>query len=613
MGESEMPKRHAVRRSQRSVVGRIEEIVLASSGADAFELVFTLVAARLGGAAGRERRAILAGLRKAEARWPGLQASRALDVPDSTLATVGALLDRLGLEERGDAEALDAVFEQLVTRVGKGEKGQFFTPRHVVSWIARALSLEDGERVVDPACGSGAFLVHARAQAKVETWGYDVDARAVRVARLIAAASGDDPARIIRADSLARSEGADAGGADVIMTNPPFAGDVSYPGYELARRGRRAERDTLFVERCIELLRPGGRLAVVLPHNKVAARGSRDLRRWLVERARVYAVVSLPRETFLPHTSQKAVVVFARRREDGPRADAPSRADERIFFAVSERAGKDAGGEALYRAGTDGSSWKSVDHDLDALGAALGAFLLAEGFARKPERQAGSARKGSHRTSHDGDGLHVVRRIVDLGEGITLAPERQRATSLAPGEGVALSSLAVEKAERIDGPDMNDAVVFDTTHARGGVLDVRAALRAKEPPSSAKKRVRAGDLLVSRLRPYLRQIAFVHPDLVAECEGRPLACSTEFYVLSPPAPGGSLAFLLPWLLADETQAILAAAQEGGHHPRVPRETLLALRVPASRVRARAAVSSRVEGAIAALSKAQRGLAQLIEE
>ncbi len=161
--------------------------------------------------------------------------------------------------------------------------------------------------------------------------------------------------------------------------------------------------------------------------------------------------------------------------------------------------------------------------------------------------------------------------------------------------------------------DLRRAVVFDTTHARDGILDVRAAQRATEPPSSAKKRVRAGDLLVSRLRPYLRQIAFVHRAIAAECRGFTLACSTEFYVLSPRAPGESLAFLLPWLLSDEIQAVLAAAQEGGHHPRVPRETLLSLRVPTARTRARAAASARIENGIADLLTARKGLSRLIEE
>ncbi|MGO8991888.1 MAG: class I SAM-dependent DNA methyltransferase [Polyangiaceae bacterium] len=601
-----MPKRHSVRGSQRSVVARIEEIVLASSGADAFELVFSLIAARLGGAKLEKggRAAIAKGLGVAARRWPGLDASASLDVPDDVLAAVGALLGRAALD--GDAEGLDAVFEQLVTRVGKGDKGQFFTPRHVVDWIVRSLSLARGEKVIDPACGSGGFLVHARAQARVQTWGVDVDGRAVRVARLIAAASGDDPRRIARADSLQREGGQKDGDADVVVTNPPFAGDVAYEGYTLAKLGRRAERDALFVERCIELLRPGGRLAIVLPHNKVAAHAWSGLRRWLVEHARVFAVVSLPRETFLPHTSQKAVVVLAKRREGN--GSSPSRSTvggERVFFAVSERAGKDAAGEPIFRMGARVQGWRAMDHDLDAITAPLATFLRAEGFA--------AARSPSGRSTTRGTSAFVVRTIAELGDATTLAPERHRATGLASRGGITLSSLVSERADRVVGRALDDAIVFDTTHARDGVLDVGAALRATAPPSSAKKLVRSGDLLVSRLRPYLRQIAFVHPGLSAECRGRTMACSTEFYVLSSKLEEESVAFLLPWLLSEDTQAILAAAQEGGHHPRVPRETLLALRVPRSRVRARGDVSARVERGIADLLTARRGLTRLIEE
>jgi type I restriction enzyme M protein len=387
-----MAKRHVVGTSQRSVVARIEEIVLASSGADAFELVFSLALARLAGGRG-SRAAIARGLKDAAKRWPMVEAARDLEGPggsggadhgplgvsDDVLARVESLLDRAALA--GDAEALDAVFEQLVTRVGKGEKGQFFTPRHVVDWIVSAAAPKRGERVLDPACGSGAFLAHARGRADVEAWGYDVDQRAVRVARLLAIASGGDPARIVRGDSLARGPETSRE-VDVITTNPPFAGDAAYEGFHLTSLGRRAERDALFVERCIELLRPGGRLAIVLPHNKVAARAWSVLRRWLVERAHVLAVVSLPRETFLPHTSQMAAVVFAKKRARAVRfEDAPP--GERTFFAVSERAGKDAAGEPVFRRGVakGEGTWRELDHDLDAIGGALAEHLEREGFA----------------------------------------------------------------------------------------------------------------------------------------------------------------------------------------------------------------------------------------
>src|SRR4051812_37522477 len=108
-----MAKRHGVLGSQRSLVARIEEIVLASSGADAFELVLALVAARLasgkrGAAGAHDRRTIARGIARAAQRWPGLEPSVALDVPDEVLAEVSALLDRASID--GDAEALDAVF-----------------------------------------------------------------------------------------------------------------------------------------------------------------------------------------------------------------------------------------------------------------------------------------------------------------------------------------------------------------------------------------------------------------------------------------------------------------------------------------------------------------------
>ena len=490
-----MAKRHAAGESQRSVVARIEEIVLASSGADAFELVLALVAARLVDPKARTRKAITRAVGAAEKRL-GVEATRTIDVSDAVLAEVNALVDRaLG---DGDAfDALDAVFEQLATRVGKGDKGQFFTPRHVVDWMARMVGVKSGERVLDPACGSGAFLAHARMQAKgALAFGFDVDARAVRVARLLAAASGGDAKRIKRADALAR-EGAPFE-ADVILTNPPFAGDAEYPRYEVAALGR-AERDALFVERCLEMLPPGGRLAIVLPHNKVAARSWRTLRAWLVDRARVYAVVSLPRETFLPHTSQKTAVLFAKKRERGERADPR----EAVLFAVSERAGKDAAGEPIFREGARARSWRAIDHDLSAIEAPLAAHLTRQKFA-KLERPTAAAE--GERAAHV-----VTRALGDLGEEVTLAPERHHTATLVAVDGVPLGKLVVDRAERVAGEALAEAIVLDTTHARDGVLDVAAAARATTPPSSAKKRVRVGDLLVSRLRPYLPPDRARHP------------------------------------------------------------------------------------------------------
>src|SRR5687768_3278989 len=133
-----MPKRHRPGASATSVLAHVEEVVLATSGEDAFELVFAVAAHHL--------------------EHPELAQRALADIDRNLLVRVEALLapalDRV--------DALDALFEALVSRVAKGQKGQFFTPRPVVDFVIRTLAPKKGEVVVDPACGSGAFLAHAR-------------------------------------------------------------------------------------------------------------------------------------------------------------------------------------------------------------------------------------------------------------------------------------------------------------------------------------------------------------------------------------------------------------------------------------------------------------------
>jgi type I restriction enzyme M protein len=178
------------------------------------------------------------------------------------------------------------------------------------------------------------------------------------------AATGKD-AQVMRADSLAlgdaasvenlmRAHDASFRGFDMILTNPPFAGDMGVAdGYQLAR-GQRVERDVLFVERCVGLLRPRGRLAMVLPHNKLGGRAWTYVRQWLLQRVRVVAVVGLGRNTFQPHTGQKACVLIGEKRA---RTTTPP-ANEEILFFISERDGKDARGRL--QCAPDGT----VIHDL---------------------------------------------------------------------------------------------------------------------------------------------------------------------------------------------------------------------------------------------------------
>lgn len=196
----------------------------------------------------------------------------------------------------------------------------------------------------------------------------------------------------------------------------------------------------------------------------------------------------------------------------------------------------------------------------------------------------------------------VIRVLAELGADVVLAPERHVAGADA-GEGIPLGELVTLRAAPAEG------LVLDTTHARDGVLDIASALRAPATAKSTKKTALAGDVIVSRLRPYLRQIAYVHPRAL-EAAARPLAVSSEFYVLAPRGRE-PIAFLLPFLLGDRVQAILAASQEGGHHPRVPRTSLLALRVPRALVAGRTKGSCAVVDALDAVYRASASWQSLL--
>ncbi|MBX3210145.1 MAG: SAM-dependent DNA methyltransferase, partial [Labilithrix sp.] len=128
-----MPKRHRPGVSAASVLRHVEEVVVATSGEDAFEIVFAVAAARIAVARGAPlRRAIAEAVR----RHPALEVDPVKNASDALLARVDGLLS----PALADESTLDAVFESLVPRVAKSDKGQFFTPRHVVDFVVQMLA-----------------------------------------------------------------------------------------------------------------------------------------------------------------------------------------------------------------------------------------------------------------------------------------------------------------------------------------------------------------------------------------------------------------------------------------------------------------------------------------
>ena len=397
-------------------MGRLQELVLANSGEDEFQEIFKILVAKLfsekfsGRASAfqvRESpaataRAINELLAHASSQWLGIingdPRSRLTD--EHLTICVESIADHSICDT--SLQVLDGFFEFLVSHISKGAKGQFFTPRQVVECCVKIIDPTPTESVLDPACGSAGFLMHVlnhnadRLDVAVQEycakylWGCDFDGRAIQIAKALMLVAGDGSTNLHQLNSLRkatygdlletaengiprltiedllRSKARNFRGFDVVLTNPPFAGELREPSllasYEVARRNRRMERDVLFLERCVQLLRPGGRLGIVLPHNKFGSASWSYLREWLIRYVRVVAVVGLDRSAFLPHTHQKTSVLFGVKRQKPIRQPE----SEPILFAISESSGKDSAGRMLERVGTtlEQSAWERADHDL---------------------------------------------------------------------------------------------------------------------------------------------------------------------------------------------------------------------------------------------------------
>lgn len=169
----------------------------------------------------------------------------------------------------------------------------------------------------------------------------------------------------------------------------------------------------------------------------------------------------------------------------------------------------------------------------------------------------------------------ITRRFSETGVDFNLSPEQWIASQTASQltGGVLLSEI-VQSVTQTQLPPENARFVLDTGNAREGLLDITILGDPASGRTSTKKVARDGDVIVSRLRPYLRQVTFIPPGTCALLGVEHLYCSTEFFVLRAHEEGRNIAGLVAWLLSEPIQNMLAAAATGGHHPRISVDLLL---------------------------------------
>lgn len=280
-------------------------------------------------------------------------------------------------------------FQKVLGPAVRSGMGQYFTPDPIVRFLSRVIQPTIQHLILDPFCGSGHFLTAClqlvRAEHKREDkafhefafgklHGIEKSERMVRIAMTDMRLHGDGHSNIRCTDALlALSNYPDIQPAsfDVILTNPPF-GSLLGPEsiralgkFELADGRGNVSLEIIGLERCIQLLRPGGRLGIVLPDGVLANRGSAYVREWLGADVKVRAVVSLPIETFVPFgASIKTSILIVRKWLPGEEHDRSCP----VFLARVDNIGHDATGRSKEGA------------DLDAVGDAFLDFLGREGW-----------------------------------------------------------------------------------------------------------------------------------------------------------------------------------------------------------------------------------------
>jgi type I restriction enzyme M protein len=333
----------------------------------------------------------------------------------STLAYVVNRLQSLDLSG-SERDVPGIAFQKFVFSSQRGDRGQFFTPEPIIKLCVEFLAPASGETILDPACGTGGFLVEAmkyvwrehcgwiedaderrrleKEYAQRCVWGAEISSLVAKVSKMRMILEGDADAGIIKTDSLSAWASLNEAFAtqagikecrhrfDVILTNPPFGsqGRITrqelLKDYLLARKWEKVEGklqpisklqagqvpEILFIERCFDLLKDGGRLAVVLPNGHFENSKLDYVREFIRQRARILAVVSLPPETFIPHgTGVKASILFAQKL--GPQALKSATQDASIFFARIKRIGYEGNknGTVIYRRDERGAISRDAD------------------------------------------------------------------------------------------------------------------------------------------------------------------------------------------------------------------------------------------------------------
>lgn len=345
-----------------------------------------------------------------------------INLSDAGLAKVAAELSKYSFLD-ATVDVKGTAYETIVSNTLKQEAGQFFTPRNIIKCMVEMLDPDENTRVLDPACGSGGFLVmvldHVRhkvvkrlypeldelhLEAKLNTpevndltreyaekmiFGFDFDPDLKKAARMNMVMAGDGHSNIFNVNSLdyphgdkpdvskiapavmhsiqnsadkdfnfATADDNAQGKFDMIFTNPPFGAKVEVDPAIIERAGYELQSnapEVLFIEQCYRFLKPGGKMAIVLPDGILGNPNMEQTRIWILRHFKLLASVDLPVETFLPQVGVQASLLFLQKKTSAEALVPIEEEDYDVFMAIVEKVGKDRRGVPIYEKDDDGA------------------------------------------------------------------------------------------------------------------------------------------------------------------------------------------------------------------------------------------------------------------
>ena len=293
-------------------------------------------------------------------------------------------------------DVIGDAFEVFIHRALKGGQGQYFTPKNIVRTAIRILDPGCDDKIIDPACGSGGFLIEGLkylhnkveamgvemhwpeemireekiAKANINFCGIEKDTFLSKVVKAYMILMGDGKSGIFCEDSLNEPNDWDAktrtriqlGGFDILLANPPFGAKIPVKGekklsqFPLGHKWKYDKKQNLwiksdkikdseapqilFLDRCLDLVREGGKLAIVLPDGVLCNPTDGYIVQELLSKAELIGLIDLPMSSFLPYTPTKTHIIFLRK-------TSKPRTDYSFFMSYAKTCGHDKRGREI--------------------------------------------------------------------------------------------------------------------------------------------------------------------------------------------------------------------------------------------------------------------------